>query len=234
LSAQKILIVEDEVAIRDMLKFILSSSGYQVVEADNAEAGLALAIEEKPDLILLDWMLPGLSGVTMTQKVRQTPSIEQTPIILLTAKGEEESQVQGFEAGADDYVVKPFSPRALSARIKAQLRRAHPELKEDGEQIKAGRMHLDQSSHRFYVDGQEVKLGPTEFKLVHFFMSHPERVYTRSQLLDFVWGVNIVIEERTVDVHIRRLRKLLEPLGVADYIQTIRGSGYRFSVTQES
>ena len=234
MSAQKILIVEDEVAIRDMLKFILSSSGYQVVEADNAEAGLALAIEEKPDLILLDWMLPGLSGVTMTQKVRQTPSIEQTPIILLTAKGEEESQVQGFEAGADDYVVKPFSPRALSARIKAQLRRAHPELKEDGEQIKAGRMHLDQSSHRFYVDGQEVKLGPTEFKLVHFFMSHPERVYTRSQLLDFVWGVNIVIEERTVDVHIRRLRKLLEPLGVADYIQTIRGSGYRFSVTQES
>lgn len=234
LSGQTILIIEDEVAIRDMLKFTLDSSGYQVIEAENAEEGMRLTEEHKPDLVLLDWMLPGISGVTMAKKLRKTHYGKSIPIIMLTARGEEEAQVQGFESGVDDYVVKPFSPRALTARIKALLRRQNETSADQTDQIIAGRMRLDTLSHRFYVDGNEVKIGPTEFKLVHFFMTHANRVFTRTQLLDQVWGVNVVVEERTVDVHIRRLRKILEPLGVANYIQTIRGSGYRFSVVEET
>jgi two-component system phosphate regulon response regulator PhoB len=234
LSQKTILVVEDEAAIRDMLKFTLTSSGFWVEEADNAEQGMRIALEKKPDLILLDWMLPGISGVTMAQKLRQNGATENMPIIMLTARGEEEAQVQGFESGVDDYVVKPFSPRALVARVNALLRRQKGgHSSENGNQIISGRMCLDIESHRFYVDGDEVKLGPTEFKLVNFFMSHPDRVFSRTQLLDQVWGINVVVEERTVDVHIRRLRKLLEPINVADYIQTIRGSGYRFSVVEE-
>jgi len=234
LSQKTILVVEDEAAIRDMLKFTLTSSGFWVEEADNAEQGMRIALEKKPDLILLDWMLPGISGVTMAQKLRQNGATESMPIIMLTARGEEEAQVQGFESGVDDYVVKPFSPRALVARVNALLRRQKGgHSSENGNQIISGRMCLDIESHRFYVDGDEVKLGPTEFKLVNFFMSHPDRVFSRTQLLDQVCGINVVVEERTVDVHIRRLRKLLEPINVADYIQTIRGSGYRFSVVEE-
>ncbi|MBO1926239.1 phosphate regulon transcriptional regulator PhoB [Thiomicrorhabdus sp. 6S2-11] len=234
MSQKTILVVEDEAAIRDMLKFTLTSSGFWVEEADNAEQGMRIALEKKPDLILLDWMLPGISGVTMAQKLRQNGATENMPIIMLTARGEEEAQVQGFESGVDDYVVKPFSPRALVARVNALLRRQKGgHSSENGNQIISGRMCLDIESHRFYVDGDEVKLGPTEFKLVNFFMSHPDRVFSRTQLLDQVWGINVVVEERTVDVHIRRLRKLLEPINVADYIQTIRGSGYRFSVVEE-
>ena len=234
MSQKTILVVEDEAAIRDMLKFTLTSSGFWVEEADNAEQGMRIALEKKPDLILLDWMLPGISGVTMAQKLRQNGATESMPIIMLTARGEEEAQVQGFESGVDDYVVKPFSPRALVARVNALLRRQKGgHSSENGNQIISGRMCLDIESHRFYVDGDEVKLGPTEFKLVNFFMSHPDRVFSRTQLLDQVWGINVVVEERTVDVHIRRLRKLLEPINVADYIQTIRGSGYRFSVVEE-
>jgi two-component system phosphate regulon response regulator PhoB len=230
----KILIVEDEVAIRDMLKFTLTASGFEVHEADNAEDGFKQAVELEPDLILLDWMLPGLPGVFMAKKVRNTPSIDSVPIIMLTAKGEEDSQVQGFDAGVDDYVVKPFSPRALVARINALLRRqSNLNVSVQKDSIVAGRMKLDTVSHRFYVDDSEVKIGPTEFKLINFFIAHPDRVFSRGQLLDQVWGVNVVVEERTVDVHIRRLRKLLEPVGVASYIQTIRGSGYRFAIDED-
>ncbi|MGM0542081.1 MAG: phosphate regulon transcriptional regulator PhoB [Pseudomonadota bacterium] len=230
MSQQTILIIEDEAAIRDMLKFTLSASGYLVREAPDAEAGWKITLEEKPDLILLDWMLPGMSGVDFAQKVRQNSQTHSLPMIMLTARGEEEDQVKGFDSGADDYVVKPFSPRALVARVQALLRRQLSD-KPITDRIESGKMQLDLSSHRFFIDQKEVSLGPSEFRLIHFFMTHPNRVFSRSQLLDEVWGTNVVVEDRTVDVHIRRLRKLLEPLEVADYIQTIRGSGYRFSVT---
>jgi two-component system phosphate regulon response regulator PhoB len=230
MSQQIVLIIEDEAAIRDMLKFTLSASGYSVREAPDAEAGWKIALEDKPDLILLDWMLPGMSGVDFAQKVRQNSQTQSLPIIMLTARGEEEDQVKGFDSGADDYVVKPFSPRALVARVQALLRRQLSD-KPLTDRIESGKMQLDLTSHRFFVDQEEVTLGPSEFRLIHFFMTHPNRVFSRSQLLDEVWGTNVVVEDRTVDVHIRRLRKLLEPLDVADYIQTIRGSGYRFSVT---
>lgn len=232
MTKQTILVIEDEAAIRDMLKFTLTSAEYDVVEAPNAEQGWQVANDKKPDLILLDWMLPGVSGVALAQRIRQNEKTRTIPIVMLTAKSEEDDQVQGFEAGADDYVVKPFSPRALVARVKALLRRQDVDSMQD-DKVTAGKMQLDLSSHRFSVENAEVKLGPTEFKLIQFFMSHPNRVYSRMQLLDHVWGENVVVEERTVDVHIRRLRKLLEPVGVADYIQTIRGSGYRFSVVEE-
>lgn len=232
MSQPRILMIEDEAAIRDMLKFTLSAADFDVIEAPNAEQGWSMLLEEKPDLVLLDWMLPGISGVALAQRIRQNEKTRSVPIIMLTAKGEEDDQVQGFEAGADDYVVKPFSPRALMARIKALLRRQESDGV-SGEQIISGRMSLDLGSHRFSVDNKEVKLGPTEFKLIQFFMGHANRVYSRPQLLDHVWGDNVVVEERTVDVHIRRLRKILEPEGVDDYIQTIRGSGYRFSVVEE-
>lgn len=223
-----VLVVEDEAAIRDMLNFTLSAANFKVIEAPNAEQGWNLLLEHQPDCIILDWMLPGTSGVSLAQRIRQHDQVGHTPILMLTAKGEENDQVKGFEAGADDYVVKPFSPRALVARCQALLRRHMPD-KHSSEIIKAGLLQLDLSSYRFTVDGQEVKLGPTEFKLMHFFMTHSNRVYTRSQLLDHVWGESIIVEERTVDVHIRRLRKILEPVGVADVIQTVRGAGYRFS-----
>lgn len=231
MSQAKILIIEDEAAIRDMLKFTLSSSDYEVMEAENAEEGWKLALAQTPDIILLDWMMPGTSGVELAKRLRNNEKTVEIPIIMLTARGEEDDQVKGFDAGVDDYVIKPFSPRALVARIKANLRRQTAEVG-DTEIINSGRMNLDLKSHRFYVDDNEIKLGPTEFKLIHFFMTHANRVFSRSQLLDHVWGVNVVVEERTVDVHIRRLRKLLEPAGVADYIQTIRGSGYRFAIVE--
>lgn len=229
MSEQTILIVEDEAAIRDMLNFTLSAADFNVIEAPNAEQGWNLLMENQPDCVLLDWMLPGVSGVSLAQRIRQNDQVADIPIIMLTAKGEENDQVKGFESGADDYVVKPFSPRALVARVKALLRRQSPE-KSSLEVIKVGSLTLDLTSYRFLVGSQEVKLGPTEFKLIHFFMTHSNRVYTRMQLLDQVWGENVVVEERTVDVHIRRLRKLLEPVEAAQYIQTVRGAGYRFSI----
>lgn len=232
MASEKILVIEDEAAIRDMLDFTLSSSGFEVAQADNAEEGWKLALSINPDLILLDWMMPGTSGVELAKRLRQNDKTALIPVIMLTARGEEEDQVKGFDAGADDYVVKPFSPRALIARIKANLRRQVSDS-DSVETIQTGLMTLDLKSHRFFVADKEIKLGPTEFKLIHFFMTHANRVFSRSQLLDQVWGVNVVVEERTVDVHIRRLRKLLEPTGVADYIQTIRGTGYRFTVIEE-
>jgi two-component system phosphate regulon response regulator PhoB len=229
MTEQCILVVEDEAAIRDMLNFTLTAANYKVIEAPNAEQGWKLLLEHQPDCVLLDWMLPGVSGVSLAQRIRQNDQTAGIPIIMLTARGEENDQVQGFDAGADDYVVKPFSPRALVARVKALLRRQSPE-KNALDVVRSGDLKLDLSSYRFTVNDQEVKLGPTEFKLMHFFMTHSNRVYTRVQLLDHVWGENVVVEERTVDVHIRRLRKLLEPVGAADTIQTVRGAGYRFSV----
>lgn len=232
MGQNKVLVIEDEAAIRDMLKFTLTASNYLVSEANNAEEGWKIALNDAPDLILLDWMMPGTPGVALAQRLRQNDKTKAIPIIMLTARGEEEDQVKGFDSGVDDFVVKPFSPRALIARIQALLRRQTNE-KVDVNQFTAGNMRLDLESHRFYVADEEVRLGPTEFNLIHFFMTHPNRVFSRAQLLDHVWGVNVVVEERTVDVHIRRLRKLLEPTNVADYIQTIRGSGYRFSVVED-
>lgn len=229
MAKAKILIVEDEAAIRDMLSFTLNAAEFDVIEAHNAENGWQLILDHKPDLVVLDWMLPGISGVNLAQRIRQNDQTRTLPIILLTARGEESDQVLGFEAGADDYVIKPFSPRALVARIKALLRRKDPEAL-SADIIQQGLLKLDLTSYRFWVNEQEVKLGPTEFRLIQFFMTHPNRVYSRNQLLDQVWGDNVVVEERTVDVHIRRLRRLLEPTQSEDYIQTIRGAGYRFSI----
>lgn len=227
---QTIMIVEDESAIRDMLNFTLSAANYKVVEAHNAEqAWQMLSGDKMPDCLLLDWMLPGVSGIDLAQRIRNQDKFSAMAIILLTARGEENDQVQGFETGVDDYVVKPFSPRALVARIKSLLRRQNPDVNV-AEILEQGALKLDLSSYRFSVNGVEVKLGPTEFKLMQFFMSHPDRVYTRMQLLDHVWGEHVVVEDRTVDVHIRRLRKILEPMKQAEVIQTVRGAGYRFSI----
>lgn len=225
--AVKILIIEDEAAIRDMVTLALGRAGYQVYQAESAEDGFSMLNEHVPDLILLDWMLPGMSGVDFAKRIKRDPLCRDIPIIMLTARTEEEDKVRGLEVGADDFVTKPFSPRELQARIKAVLRRAVPMSSE--EIIEVDGLALDPVSHRVTVDDQNLEMGPTEFRLLHFFMTHPERVFTRSQLLDNVWGTNVYVEERTVDVHIRRLRKSLSTLGHDRYVQTVRGAGYRFS-----
>jgi two-component system phosphate regulon response regulator PhoB len=227
MSEPTVLVVEDESAIRDMLSFTLQTAGMRVLEAGNAEQGWQLALESIPDLILLDWMLPGVPGVSLLSRLKAHDKLKQVPVIMLTARADEGDQVQGFDMGADDYVTKPFSPRTLLARIRALLRRVDDAA---GEVIVAGRMRLDNTSHRLSIDGEEVKLGPKEFRLLQFFMMHINRVFTRNQLLDEVWGDRVVVEDRTIDVHIRRLRKALEDRQCESYIQTIRGSGYRFSV----
>jgi two-component system phosphate regulon response regulator PhoB len=225
----KLLVVEDERDIRDMLIFALEEAGFQVAEASTAERALSLLAEGyKPDLLLVDWMLPGASGVELARRVKQKVELQDTPLILLTARGEEDDRVRGLEAGADDYVVKPFSPRELIARVRAVLRRAGGPVAAE-QAIEIGGIRLDMASHRVTVRGETVKLGPTEYKILLFFMEHPERVFSRTQMLDAVWGHQVVVEERTIDVHMRRLRKALEPFGVQDYVQTVRGSGYRFS-----
>ncbi len=222
-----ILVVEDEAAIREMLQFSLGKAGFDVHEAADARQAQDMMDSHVPDLVLLDWMLPGISGVDLAQKLRQANRTRKIPIIMLTARGEEENKIKGLEAGADDYVTKPFSPRELIARIKAVLRRTDSSVAEDV--IEIGDLSVDTVSHRVSVRNQPLELGPTEFRLLHFFMTHAERVFSRSQLLDQVWGDNVYIEERTVDVHIRRLRRALEPHDCARYIQTVRGAGYRFS-----
>jgi len=221
----KILIVEDESAIREMIVFTLQQEGYVALEAaDTREATEQLA--NRPDLILLDWMLPGLSGVEFARRLQRDEATRGIPVIMLTARGEEESKITGFEAGVDDYVTKPFSTRELLARIRAVLRRTRPP---EPEVIRIDGLELDKAAHRLWVHGQPLDLGPTEFRLLDFFMRHPERVYSRDQLLDQVWGENVYIEDRTVDVHIRRLRKALAPFGFDRHVQTVRGAGYRFS-----
>jgi len=223
-----ILIVEDESAIREMTGFALAKAGFRVVEAaDTAQAERAMT-ETPPDLILLDWMLPGTSGLEFTRRLKRDRRTRTLPIIMLTARGEEEDKIRSLETGADDYVTKPFSTRELIARIRAVLRRAG-QGREVGERIEAAGLLLDVASHRVSADGTEVALGPTEFRLLHFFMRHPERVFSRAQILDHVWGTDSYVEERTVDVHIRRLRKALAPHGHDGRIQTVRGAGYRFS-----
>lgn len=224
-----ILVIEDEPGIQEVLKFNLGQHGHDVLVAQDAEEALELLRGPLPDLILLDWMLPGMSGIDFARRLRADHRLKQVPIIMLTARTEERDKVLGLETGADDYITKPFSPRELMARIKAVLRRRAPQMTEDPVEI-AG-LRLDPVSHRVYGNGTPLELGPTEFRLLHFLMTHPERVYSRSQLLDHVWGDHVFVEERTVDVHIRRLRSALEPTGHNRLVQTVRGSGYRLSAT---
>jgi two-component system phosphate regulon response regulator PhoB len=226
-DSPKILVVEDEAAIREMLNFSLSRAGFQVAEAADARQAQDAITQQVPDLLLLDWMLPGTSGVDLAHKLRQANRTRGLPIIMLTARGEEEHKIRGLEVGADDYVTKPFSTQELIARIRAVLRRTGHS--QNDEVMQAGDIILDTSGHRVKVKDQPLELGPTEFRLLHFFMSHIDRVFSRGQLLDHVWGDNVYIEERTVDVHIRRLRRALEPFGTDKYVQTVRGAGYRFS-----
>jgi two-component system phosphate regulon response regulator PhoB len=224
-----ILIVEDEPAIRDMVAFALRKAGMEPVHAADARAAQSMIAERVPDLILLDWMLPGTSGLELARRLRKEELTRNVPIIMLTARGEETDRIGGFDAGVDDYVVKPFSPRELIARINAVMRRTHGV---DGEGvIELGGLRIDGPAHRVFAGDAMVPIGPTEYRLLHFFMTHPERVYTRSQLLDYVWGGSVYVEERTVDVHIRRLRKTLEPFRADGLVQTVRGAGYRFSTT---
>jgi two-component system phosphate regulon response regulator PhoB len=226
---KRILIVDDEPAIRDMVAFALRKGDYEPIHAgDGREAASAIA-ERVPDLILLDWMLPGASGLELARRWRRDELTRDVPIIMLTARGEENDRVSGLEAGIDDYVVKPFSARELLARIKAVLRRSR-EDEADGS-VSVGQLRIDGAAHRVFAGDQPLHVGPTEYRLLHFFMTHADRVYTRAQLLDHIWGGNVYVEERTVDVHIRRLRKALEPSRLEDMVQTVRGSGYRFSAS---
>jgi two-component system, OmpR family, phosphate regulon response regulator PhoB len=222
-----ILVVEDEPAIQELIAYNLKQAGHQTLVADNAEQALHLVANALPDVVLLDWMLPGLSGIELARKLRADKRTKSVPIIMLTARSEEHDKLAGLDSGADDYITKPFSPRELNARIKAVLRRRAPEMTDDAVQI--GGLRLDPASHRVTGNGAPVELGPTEFRLLHFLMTHPERVHSRSQLLDQVWGDHVFVEERTVDVHIRRLRKALEASRLDRLIQTVRGTGYRLS-----
>lgn len=224
----KILIVEDEPAIREMIDFVLQQADFQTEGAEEAETARALIQANPPDLILMDWMLPGnLSGVELTRELKADPTTHEIPVMMLTARGEEDDKVRGLECGAEDYITKPFSPRELVARIRAILRRVAPHATE--EPVIVGLLSLDPASFRVWVGDREMVLGPTEFRLLHFLMTHQDKVFSRARLLDKVWGTNIFIEERTVDVHIRRLRKAMEPFGIESMVQTVRGAGYRFS-----
>jgi len=223
----KILIVDDEPPIREVIRFALEAADFQVLEAGHASEARNLIIAENPDLILLDLMLPGRSGLELARQLKQNPKTRDLPIIMLTAKSQEQDKVAGLEIGADDYVTKPFSPKELLARIKAVLRRTMP-VGPDA-LIEVNSLRINPSSHRVSVNGRALALAPTEYRLLHFFMSHPDRAFDRSRLLDAVWGDDVFVDERTVDVHIRRLRKLLEPTGHQNLIQTVRGVGYRFS-----
>jgi two-component system phosphate regulon response regulator PhoB len=231
MTGKQILIVEDEKPIREMIAFGLRRAGFDVREAEDCAGARASIADARPDLLLIDWMLPDQSGLELTRAVKRSKDTQDLPVIMLTARAEEHDKVSGLEGGADDYVTKPFSPRELLARINAVLRRSSSGT--TSEALEAGGLVLDVASHRVTVDDQNVALGPTEYRLLQFFMEHPERVYSRSQLLDRVWGGNVYVEERTVDVHIRRLRKALEPSGRDGLVQTVRGSGYRFSTRPE-
>jgi len=225
--AGHILIVDDEPGIRQMLSFTLAGDGYGCAEAGDIEEAQVSLLNRRPDLILLDWMLPGISGIDFARRLKRDARTADIPIIMLTAKTEESDKIKGLDSGADDYITKPFSTRELLARVRAVLRRT--KVTEEAEAVTVNGLRLDTQTHRVAIDDRPLELSPTEFRLLHFFLTHPERVYTRSQLLDEVWGNEAYIEERTVDVHIRRLRKILEPHGYDQYIQTVRSVGYRFS-----
>lgn len=226
-----ILVVEDEPAIQELIAANLQHAGHRVLRAYDAEEAVRLVRETLPDIVLLDWMLPGMSGIQFARRLRSEERTRDLPIIMLTARSEEHDKIAGLEAGADDYLTKPFSPRELLARIKAVLRRRAPQMTEDTVDIEG--LRLDPVTHRVSGDGKPIELGPTEFRLLHFFMTHAERVHSRTQLLDQVWGDHVFVEERTVDVHIRRLRASLELSGHDRLVQTVRGSGYRLSALAE-
>ncbi len=226
MTATKVLIVEDELAIREMVAFHLSRAGFSVLEAEDCRAARALLANERPAIALIDWMLPDMSGLELTRMLKRDKDYPDLSIIMLTARAEEHDKVSGLDSGADDYITKPFSPRELIARIQAVLRRTKGG---DEELLTLGLLELDIPGQRVTNAGVAAKLGPTEYRLLEFFMTHPDRVYSRAQLLDRVWGANVYVDERTVDVHVRRLRKALSGSDADKYIQTVRGSGYRFS-----
>lgn len=227
MGAKRILIVEDEPAIREMVGFAMRRAGYDLFEAATGREAQQRIGEQLPDVILMDWMLPDVSGVELVRRFKRDELTREVPVIMLTARGEEDDKVHGLDAGADDYMTKPFSPKELVARIRAVLRRGDGGQQE--EVICVGELHLDTASHRVLAGQREIPMGPTEFRLLQFFMGHQDRVYSRAQLLDHVWGRDSYVEDRTVDVHVLRLRKLLKPYNFHDMIQTVRGSGYRFS-----
>ena len=227
MTKQRILVVEDEASIRQMIVFNLSRAGFDMDEAEDFASARARIAHARPDLVLIDWMLPDSSGLELTRLLRRDVACKNLPIIMLTARAEEKDKILGLEGGADDYITKPFSPKELVARVKSLLRRAAPDAEEP---LVAESLKLDPISHRVTVGGDEVSLGPTEFRLLKFLMENPNRVYSRAQVLDSVWGQNVYVEERTVDVHVRRLRQALEAFSVDQYVQTVRGAGYRFSV----
>lgn len=229
----RILIVDDEAPIREMIHTALDLAGFDCIEAEDARTAHAMIVDQRPALILLDWMMPGnMSGIELCRRLKKDESLSEIPVIMLTARGEEDNKVQGLDAGADDYMTKPFSTRELVSRIKAVLRRASALNAERA--INAEGLTLDPVSQRISVGTHTVEMGPTEYRLLAFFMTHPERAYTRTQMLDQVWGGNVYVEDRTIDVHIRRLRKVLEPHGFDRFIQTVRGTGYRFSTRIEA
>jgi two-component system phosphate regulon response regulator PhoB len=222
-----ILVVDDEPDIREVIRFALENAQFRVLEAGHAEEARKLLSSEGPDLLLLDWMLPGRSGLELAQQLKQSAKTRSVPIIMVSARGEEEDRIKGLDTGADDYIAKPFSPRELVARVNAVLRRSRVEDLAD--EIEIGGLRIDNLSHRVSVAGRQVEIAPTEYRLLHFFMTHADRAFSRSQLLDQVWGDQVYVEERTVDVHVRRLRKALEPSAHDRLLQTVRGVGYRFS-----
>ena len=231
MAETRILVVEDEQPIRDLIAFGLRRAGCEVALVEHSQSALASIGDRRPDLILVDWMLPDMSGLDLIRVLRRDANTRDIPIMMLTARAEEADKVTGLDAGADDYLTKPFSARELIARIQAVLRRSAPAG--ESERVEVEGLVLDQAGHRIVADGKSIPLGPTEYRLLAFLMTHPDRVYARSQLLDRVWGGNVYVEERTVDVHIRRLRKSLEPSGYDRFVQTVRGAGYRFSVQQD-
>lgn len=229
MNESTVLVVDDETAIRDMLRMALEIAEFRCIEADNIHDAYTQVVDERPDIVLLDWMLPGGSGLEMLRRLKRGDTTRDLPVIMLTAKTAEDNVIQGLDVGADDYITKPFAPRELIARVRALLRRSGGGPA--NERMQVSKLVLDGESRRVLIGEQPVEMGPTEFKLLQFFMSHPERAYTRGQLLDQVWGANVYVEERTIDVHIRRLRKALQsPQGdYSNLIQTVRGTGYRFS-----
>ena len=231
MSFQKVLIVDDEAPIREMIKLALELEGFTCLQAQSASEALPIIVDQRPDLVVLDWMMPDVSGLDFLRRLKRDDNTREIPVIMLTAKTEENSVVNGLDAGADDYISKPFRPRELISRIQAIMRRIS-KITGDGLLV-VGELCLDMKGHCVFVDDQLVAMGPTEYNLLKFFMGHPDRSYSRAQLLDQVWGSNVYVEERTVDVHIRRLRKALKPaadgVDCGRFIQTVRGAGYRFS-----
>lgn len=227
MSNKTILVIEDEKAIREMIAFALRREGYEIMEASSVAAADALLADKLPDAMLVDWMLPDISGVEFLRRAKQDERLQDIPAIMLTARSEEDDKITGLDAGADDYISKPFSPRELMARIRSVLRRNG---QSQDAVLSLGELSLDAGSHRVSFKGSNIDLGPTEYKLLHFLIQHPDRVYSRTQLLDHVWGHNAYVEERTIDVHVLRLRKILAPHGCDKMLQTVRGAGYRFSL----